>query len=137
MQGGWHNRRLLRSFAEICRLCPQRPQPDDPGVRRELRYTLLAMSDASETLAGDLERTLEQIARAVGEVSPGNDVFVPQGLVDRWLASLESADRGRFLMLLRSDQWQAQLDSIARSVVSGATGWPAAELIAAPPLPSA
>lgn len=83
------------------------------------------MSDASETLAGDLERTLEQIARAVGEVSPGNDVFEPQGLVDRWLAGLVPEDRGRVLTLLRSDEWPAQLAALARSVLSGATAWPA------------
>lgn len=91
------------------------------------------MSDASKELAGDLKRTLEQIARAVGEVSPGNDVFEPQGLVDRWLAGLESEDRGRILLLLRSDEWQAQLAAIARSVVSGATAWPAAAAAEAPP----
>lgn len=95
------------------------------------------MSDASETLAGDLEQTLEEIARAVGEVSPGNDVFEPQGLVHRWLARLEPEDRGRFVLLLRSDQWQAQLAAIARSVVSGATAWPAAAAAeASPPVQS-
>lgn len=83
------------------------------------------MSDASEMLAGDLERTLEQIARAVSEVSPGNDVFEPQALVARWLAGLEPADRERLLTLLRSEQRQEQLASIARSVVAGSTAWPA------------
>lgn len=89
------------------------------------------MSDASELLAGDLKPTLEQIARAVGEVGPGNDVFEPQGLVDRWLAGLAAEDRGRLLLLLRTDQWQDQLAAIARSVVSGATAWPAAAALEA------
>jgi len=105
---------------------PWGSQPGDPTVVVGLRYTSRRMSDASEALPGDLVRTLEQIARAVGEVSPGNDVFEPQGLVHRWMAALESADRGRFLTLLSADQGEVQLASIARSVVSGATAWPAA-----------
>ncbi len=108
-------------------------------VASPLRYTLLEMSDASETLAGDLERTLEHLARAIGEVSPGNDVFEPMGLVRRWLDGLELADRGRFLRLLSSDEWKAQIAAIARSVLSGATVWSTAPDCTpdppAPPLP--
>ncbi len=97
------------------------------------------MSDASETLAGDRERTLERLARAIGDVSPGNDVFDPMSLVRRWLDGLEIADRGRVLRLLSSDEWEVQLAAIARSVLSGATVWSAAPACTpdppAPPLP--
>lgn len=104
-------------------------------VTSRLRYTFLDMSDASEELAGDLERTLEHLARAIGEVSPGNDVFEPMGLVRRWLDGLELVDRGRFLRLLGSDEWEVQLAAIARSVLSGATVWSAAPACDPAPAP--
>ncbi|HEY0135992.1 MAG TPA: hypothetical protein VGB85_18025 [Nannocystis sp.] len=82
-------------------------------------------SDASDAVASELERALVQVARAVAELIPGHDVFEPRSLVRCWMARLESEDRGRFLILLLSDKWEAQLGSIAQAVIAGRPVWPA------------
>lgn len=91
----------------------------------QLSYNSEAMDETVEALGLQLEQALDHVVRAVGEIIPQpNDVFDPHGLVRRWVAGLEAEPRGRFLGLLLSDQWEAQLGAIARAVLVGAHVWP-------------
>lgn len=84
------------------------------------------MSDATGiALEADLQRAVEQVLLAILEVIPAaSDVIDPQSLVLRWMAQLQPEARARFLMLVLSEGWEAQLGTIARAVLTGDQSWP-------------